>query len=144
MNWRGGPDKNIEIDLLQENRNSEMKKLIKAMGANKTEVAISRASNASGGVTKIVEAYEGQVKMHNKSSVHSHKSSTEDEKLVSKDLRDLRPFRIEDGRMFETFPGISHEPLQGLDHKKFEEWTDRHRNNILMHYPLEPEEQIPE
>ena len=89
VNWRGGPDKNIEIDLLQENRNSEMKKLIKAMEANKTEVAISRASKASGGVTKIVEAYEGQVKMHKMSSVHSHKSSTEDEKLISKDLRDL-------------------------------------------------------
>ena len=88
-----------------------MKKLNKAMWANKTEGAISRASKASGGVTKIVEAYEGQVKMHKKSSIHSHKSSTENKKLISKDLRDLRPFRMEDGRMFETFSGISHDPL---------------------------------
>ncbi|XP_028418118.1 uncharacterized protein LOC114543248 [Dendronephthya gigantea] len=52
VNWKGGAGKNIEIDLFQENRNCEMKKLIGAMGANKTDKAISRASKASGGVTK--------------------------------------------------------------------------------------------
>jgi hypothetical protein len=44
VNWEGGAGNNIEIDLFQENRNCEMKKLIKAMGANKTEQSISRAS----------------------------------------------------------------------------------------------------
>ena len=37
VNWNGGSGKNIEMDLFQENRNCEMKKLIKSMGANKTE-----------------------------------------------------------------------------------------------------------
>jgi hypothetical protein len=36
VNWKGGSGKNIEIDLFQENRNCEMKKLIRSMGANKT------------------------------------------------------------------------------------------------------------
>ena len=49
VNWNGGAGKNIEIDLFQENQNCEVKKLIKAMGANKTEKAIGRASQASGG-----------------------------------------------------------------------------------------------
>jgi hypothetical protein len=44
VNWKGGSGRNIEIDLFQENRNCEMKKLISSMGANKTEKAISRAS----------------------------------------------------------------------------------------------------
>jgi hypothetical protein len=136
VNWTGGAYKNIEIDLLQENRNCEMKKLIKAMGANKTEVAITRASKASGGVSKIVEAFESQVTMRKKtSSAHTHKSATEDEKVISKDLRDLQPFRKEDGRLFKTFPGISHDPLHGFDAQKFKEWTERHKKNILMHYP---------
>ena len=39
--------------------------------------------------------------MHNKFSARSHKSTTEDEKLISKDLRDLQPFSKEDGRVFE-------------------------------------------
>lgn len=39
-NWRGGPGKNVEIDILQENRNRDIKKEIKLMGANKTNKAI--------------------------------------------------------------------------------------------------------
>ena len=78
MNWKGCAYRTIEIDLFQENQNCEMKKLIKSMGANKTENVIYRASNASGGVTKIVKEFGGQVKMCKKSSMHSHKSATED------------------------------------------------------------------
>lgn len=77
-------------------------------------------------MTKIVEAFEGEVMMHKKSSAHSHKSATQDEQLISKDLRDLRPFMKEDGRMFETFAGISHNPIQDFNKQKFKKWTDRH------------------
>ena len=41
-NWKGG--KNIEIDLLRENRNSDLKGMIPQMGANKTDKAIQRVS----------------------------------------------------------------------------------------------------
>jgi hypothetical protein len=136
VNWKGGAGNNIEIDLFQENRNCEMKKLITAMGANKTEKAIGRASKASGGVTKIVESFEKQAKMHQKSTVHSHKSAADDEQLISKDLRALRPFKKEDGRNFESFVDISYSPVQSFDEAKFKEWVKRHKNNILMHYTV--------
>ena len=135
VNWNGGAGKNIEIDLFQENRNCEMKKLIKAMGANKTEKAIGRASKASGGVSKVVEAFESQVRMTRKSSSHTHKSSTADEVSILHDLRTLRPFKIEDDRNFESFVGISHNPTHSLDKIKFSEWIERHKKNILLHYP---------
>ncbi|XP_028403253.1 uncharacterized protein LOC114525978 [Dendronephthya gigantea] len=141
VNWRGGIGRNIEIDLFQENRNCEMKKLIRSMGANKTERAIERASKASGGVAKIVEAFEEQVNISKKSGSHTHKSSTEDEKVISRDLRGLRPFKEEDGRSFESFDGISHDPTHSLDEIKFKEWIDRHKKNIAMHYPVEQSSQ---
>ena len=103
VNLKGGTNNNIEIDLFQENRNCEIKKLIRSMGANKTHKAISRASKASDGVMKVVEAFENQVSMPKRSSSHTHKSSTYDELLVLRDLRALRPFRKEDGRSFEYF-----------------------------------------
>ena len=40
---KGGAGRNIEIGLFQENRNCEMKKLIRAMGASKTDKAIAGA-----------------------------------------------------------------------------------------------------
>ena len=136
VNWKGGAGHNIEIDLFQENMNSEMKKLIRAMGANKTEKAISRASKASGGVTKIVESFEKQANIHRRSSTHSHKSSSDDERLILADLRAVRPFKQEDGRFFESFVGISDDPTHLFDAAKFEQWIAKHKNNILMHYPV--------
>ena len=79
-NWRGGCNRNIEIDLLQENRNRDLKGLIRLMGANKTDKAIQRMSKAAGGIRKIVDVFESQAFIHQKSSTHSHKSSLEDEK----------------------------------------------------------------
>ena len=49
VNWQGGIGKNNEIDILQENRNRDIKKQIKSMGANKTNAAIERASRSTGG-----------------------------------------------------------------------------------------------
>ena len=60
VNWKVGAGKNIEIDLFQENRNCEMKKLIRSMEANKTEKPITRASQAEGGVSKIVDSFKEQ------------------------------------------------------------------------------------
>lgn len=51
----------VQMYLFQENRNCAMNKLIKSMGANKTEKAIERASKVSGGVSEIVEAFEAQM-----------------------------------------------------------------------------------
>ena len=135
VNWKGGAGNNIEIDLFQENRNAQMKKLIRSMGANKTEKAITRASKASGGVSKVIESFDGQVGMVKKSSAHSHRSSSDDEKIISKDLRALRPFRKEDGRRYESFSDISCNPIHSFDEDKFREWITKHKNNIIMHYP---------
>ena len=136
INWSGGEGGNVEIDLFQENRNKDMKSMIKAMGANKSDKAISRASKASGGVKKIVEAFEKQVPQHQKSSSHSHKSAAADEKMIMADLRSLRPFKQVDGRTFESFKDISHDPTCSLDEEKFVSWINRHKKNILMHFPV--------
>ena len=139
VSWKGGIGKNIKIDLFQQNRNCEMKKLIQSMGANKTEKAIVRASKATGGVTEIVEAFEQQVNIRPRSTSHSHKSSADDEQLITKDLQDVRPFKEEDGRKFESFVSVSHNPTHSFDRAKFTAWVDQHKKNILMHYPASDE-----
>ena len=136
VNWNGGSGKNIEIDLFQENQNSEMKKLIKSIGPKNSELAISRASQACGGVRKIVESYEEQVNIHRRSSAHSHRSAIHDENVIFGDLRELRPFKKVVVREFETFKGISTNPTKTFDSAKFQTWINRHTKNILLHYPV--------
>jgi hypothetical protein len=87
VNWKGGAGHNIEIDLFQENMNCDMKKLIRSMGENKTDKAISRASKASGlGVTKIVESFEKQMNIHRRSSTHEHTHEHTQDLLIRKIL----------------------------------------------------------
>jgi hypothetical protein len=87
-------------------------------------------------VTNIVDAFEHQVNIHQKSSRHSHKSSASDEAIINKDLRDLRPFKKDDERSFESFKGISHDPTHTLNKEKFKTWMSWHKKNLLMHFPV--------
>ena len=90
-NWRGGPGKNVEIDILQENRNRDIKKEIQEMGANKTDKAIERSSRASGGMRQTVQNFDHQVNRDVHSSSNSHRSSATDEAKVIADLSALCP-----------------------------------------------------
>ena len=102
-NWTGCPAKNIEIDPLQENRNKDLKKQIKAMEANKTNKAIDRSSRASGGERQIAENYSQQVNRPVHSSSHSHQSSVLDDKKILADLRTLKPFNTIPNRKHDSF-----------------------------------------
>ena len=138
-NWSGGKGKNIEIDLLQENRNRDLKKLIKKMGANKKDNAIERVSKAVGGVRKIVENFNAQMCIHPKSTEHGHTSSSSDELKILKDLRQLRPFKTQASRKYDSFPAIASDPLHDLDMQEFTKWLERHKKNLLYHAPIEEE-----
>jgi hypothetical protein len=138
-NWPGGKGRNIEIDLLQENRNKDLKKLIKGMGANKTDKSIDRASRAVGGIQQIVENLNAEAIKQPVSGTHSHKSSVPDELEIMKDLRKLRPFSTEPGRAHSSFPSISADPLATLNNEEFESWLKRHKKYLIHNAPTEAE-----
>ena len=141
VNWKGGDAKNIEIDLLQENRNKDLKNLIKSMGANKTTKAITRASKAAGGVRQIVENFDEKVALTRKSSAHKHRSDENDISIVLSDLRELKPFTYCQGRKYKSFPKIEADNLKSLNADDFESWLERHKNNLLISAPLQVDEE---
>ena len=129
-------EENIEIDLLQENRNKDLKKQIKAMGANKTDKAIDRSSRASGGERQIAENYDKQVNRPVHSSSHSHQSSVLDDKKILADLRTLKPFNTIPNRKHDSFQEISSDPLATLDETELARWLSRHKKNLLLDAPI--------
>ena len=135
-NLRGGPH-NLEIDLLQENLNREVKKGIKGMGANKTPKAIERLSRAAGGTMKIVEAVDSALGIKVKSSEHSHKTSIKDENIIISDLVGLKPFDYIESREHDGFPDASSDTLHTLDYTAFYEWLNRHKKNLLKRAPVD-------
>jgi hypothetical protein len=111
--------------------NRDIKALIKNMGANKTDKAITRVSRAAGGVRQIVENVDNKVSMPTTSSKHTHKSSTADEEKISIDLRQLKPFQIDPGRRHNSFPNFSSDPFIGFNDEKSDIWLARHKKNLL-------------
>ena len=101
-----GPGKNIEIDLLQENRNKNIKKAIKTMGANKTDLAIERSSKPFGGERQTIQNFDSQIRKVQQSSMHSHRSSAADEEKIQTDLGELVPFHTE--------VNCKHDPFQHI------------------------------
>lgn len=138
VNWKGGAGKNIEIDLLQENRNKDVKKMIKGMGANKTEKAIINASRAAGGQRKVIENFDTQInRAAPLASSHTHKSAAADESKVQLDLRIVKPFNPQPNRMHDSFPVISSDPLATLDEVELDRWLNRHKRNLILDAPME-------
>ncbi|XP_068685296.1 uncharacterized protein [Montipora foliosa] len=138
VNWKGGAGKNMEIDLLQENRNKDIKTMIKRMGANKTDKAIANASRAAGGQRKIVENFDAQVNRASPStSSHSHKSAATDEGKVQAALHALKPFNAHPHRRHDSFPAISPDPLSTLNEVELDRWLNRHKRNLILDAPME-------
>ena len=140
-NWKGGSRKNIEIDLLQENRNEDIKKSIKMMGANKRVSAIERSSRSSGGERQIVKNYDQQFSSVPPSSSHIHRSSTTDEVKIMTDLRELKPFNHNPNRKRDSFPDIMADPLATVNHVDLEKWLRRHQRNLMLDAPLVQDEE---
>ena len=135
-NWKGEPGKNIEIDLLQENRNKDIKKSIKVMGANKTDLAIERASKSCGGERQIIQNFDSQIQRVHHSSMHSHRSSAADEEKIQTDLGEVAPFHTEVSRRHDSFQNIMADPLSTLNVAEFNKWLRKHKRNLLLDAPL--------
>ena len=130
VNWKGGPGKNMEADLMQENRNNDHKAAIKAMGANKTKLAVHRASKAAGGQRQIVENFDEQTGVSPQSSSHTHRSSDRDEQVILQDLRRLRPFKIVPSRMHPSFPDCVTHPIEKVDFVELHAWLKDHMQKM--------------
>ncbi|KAK6175941.1 hypothetical protein SNE40_014314 [Patella caerulea] len=111
VNVRGGVAQNVESDLVQEHSVCNQKSLIKSLGANKTEKAISRITRAADMISSICDKFDKTVNLKPKGSRHSKCISETDTQIISKSLRKLRPFKFTNGRKCNGFNNIKSLPL---------------------------------
>ena len=67
VNYLGGDGRNVANDLKQKHFVKKNKKLINALGAQKTLTAVNRATGASHGIDDIVSNLEKQTNIHRQS-----------------------------------------------------------------------------
>lgn len=101
--------------------------MIKGVGANKTDKAIINASQAAGGLGKVVENFDTQINWAAPlATSHSHKSAAANKRKVQLDLRILKPFNPYPNRVHDSFQ-ISSDPLATLDEVELDRWLNRHK-----------------
>lgn len=118
-NCHGGIGKNVESDLVQEHSVCNQKKLIKSLGANKSEQAISRVTKSADAIHQICSNFDASIELQPKSGRHSKPFSEVDETRLHKILRKLRPFHYTSGRTCDGF-NVDPVPLKSQDISKLE------------------------
>ena len=140
VNYLGGDGKNVANDLKQEHFVKKNKKLINALGAQKTLTAVNRATGASHGIDDIVSNLEKQTNIHRQSSKHTVASAEEDERTMIKVLRELKPFKSVPNRKHSNFPNISKSPFDELDVMLLKTWLKKHKTSLAKNRISAPEE----
>ena len=94
VNTFGGKGNNVEADLRQEHSVRNCKELIRHLGANKTEAAITRITSASDTVAKLVDCIDVNMGKPPSHSHHKKRTSSEEVDKVSKILTEVKPFKF--------------------------------------------------
>jgi hypothetical protein len=122
VNVRGGAGNNVEADLCQEHSVRNRKDLVRALGANKTNAAIIRVTNASDTIVRISRQFDATLGIHPPSSTHTRQSTAVDEGKVLTAVIAIRPFHKTPGRVCVGFRTITASPWKKLDR------TDMHEH----------------
>ncbi|CAC5412119.1 unnamed protein product [Mytilus coruscus] len=88
------------------------------------ESNIMNRTKALGAIRDIAENFEKQSKVIVRAKKHSDKSAADDEKIILKDLRKLKPFIFEAGRAHEHFSKIPSTIVNQLNTSHYFEWIE--------------------
>ena len=75
----------------------------------------------------ILDNFDNNVQLTKQLSTHTHRSSKDDEEIVLRDMRNLRPFQFSKGRKHKAFRNIDADNSKSLNDKEFEVWLSRHK-----------------
>ena len=136
VNTVGGRGKNCEADLKTEHSVGCRKKLIKLLGANKSDSAIARVTNAADCVDDIIGKFDEGVQLHMKSGRHTHSTSEANERVIKQVVSDLKPFNMQPGRKCVGFGNFKF-VYEKIDKQKMRAHMVRIVDRLLMGMSVE-------
>ena len=122
VNWTGGKGGNCPNDLKQEHLVKFTKKLIKGMGAQKTEKAMIRATSAASGLQQIIEQFDKVSNISPESTAHTYRNAESDIRDMIGIILDLQVFDKKPGRAHPSFSSLRHSAFDNIDMVKLEKW----------------------
>ena len=115
VNIKGGKGNNVEADLVQEHSVRNRKDLIRNLGANKSEKAMKRVTNAADAVSKMCHQVDKTLNVSTTSARHTKYTSEADSNKLKRVLRNVRPFNKTPGRECTGFQSVHAAPFSKIN-----------------------------
>ena len=123
VNVHGLPGHNIAADLHMEHLNAIAKRCVKALGANKTEAAIQRATKALGTIVPVLNQFDTENSVSIPSGAHKRASAEKDILILITELLNFEVFDKIPGRKHKSFSTIN--ILHKNSHNELYEWINK-------------------
>jgi hypothetical protein len=115
VNTSGGIGHNVEADLVQEHSVRNRKDVIRMLGANKTDIAMLRVTNAADAVASVVDKFDNGNDITKPSNWHGRRADNSDESKIANILHEIRPFKMEADRIVNGFQHLHQIPTDNID-----------------------------
>jgi len=120
----------VAADLEEEHFVQFNKKLIKAMGAQKTIKAISRSTSAACGLRYIEENFDKETGVQPPSTAHTYLSAEKDQNEMISIVCGLKPFQHIPGRSHTSFPNLPRSPFDLVDIRILNDWMKTSKQKL--------------
>ena len=133
VNNKGGPGKNISLDLRLEHINNLTKGLLKHLGPSITEEAARRCSKAVGGMEKLLNAVDSDLAVTKPHGHHSSRKSEHDFKTLVSEIHErakMFTFNPSGDRQYHHFPRFQRSVLGVINHRLLNDWLTKHKKEL--------------
>ena len=133
VNVHGKPGKNIPMDLHMEHLNRHCKTMIKGLGANVTEHAISRVGKCLGELVKATTNFDVQTGVSQESMHHTCRTDNQDLCKMVAQLQKSEVFSEKAGRKHGSFPKFEQNVMKKIDVDAFKLWMQQQYQKLLTY-----------
>ena len=130
VNNKGGPGRNVAIDLDLEHDNNDLKQPIKNLGPNVTVDAVRRISNGQQKSKQMLSSMDREILVKQRSGKHVSADYSKDLRAIVNSLMEESVFCHTPGRHYKNFSNFVRDPLSRLDTSNLYQWINRHKKNI--------------
>lgn len=128
VNTGSSSDTHMPVDLCMEHIVKRQKQYVMHMYAGRSEKNVKRHTSAMCGINAVADNFDVKTDVLIRSTTHKSIDSINDEQILMKQLRSLRPFQKSCRRQHNGIGRISPTGVAGLDYDKFKNWLQsKHR-----------------
>ena len=132
VNNRGGPGRNVPLDLDLEHDNRYVKEACKKLGRNLTSCAVKRISHSTKIARELIEKFDTEIKIRARSGKHSHRSDQKDLDTLIDSLMKEDSMTETPGRKYKHFAHFTGDPMLDMDMSSLYRWITNHKRHILL------------